>query len=917
VARSLRAIAGRILEQQSLEELLSSQVWSVLVGSPGSGKTTLVNWLCERAREQGVNVLLLRPVEIETSIAFSALSDLVSRVGEDSLAALDGTHRAVFESLLSAIPIEDPTVVRAAFTALLHALAESGPLLMVLDDAQWIDRQSAEAIAFACRRALRSHPLLAAFRTKERSLLLDALVSDSACSVITLDRLSDADLAVIIGEEAPALTPSLQMALAVFAHGNPLRAREVGRASRRGREAFFTQHDIEVEANPLTSAAELLDEHHLEVLYVASQMRNATESLLNTVFAPELVCQALNVAADASHLLIVNQRIEFEHPLLGDAVASLLTHQRRRELHGRIAECVTDPIERGRHLSLSATSFDQATRISIFVASTLAATAGSMALALQLAYRAIDGVEVPDLSVSSPMGQMYIDVQRWVSNLEFRVDDPEAAARRLNRLAEQLSGTPQRIRVEIDLANLLAWSTSLSSGIGMYEDILSKADASDAEIAETCMQLAVLHVNTRTASQAVIVSGRGRLAGFEAGGQVEAESLSAEVFSRFLAGHGLDVESLDRAMALEHQDNWLSVQCAPFSLRPFLFGWCDDDRVFEACETRRAIFRRRGSTTALVMGIPFEVNMLLRRGRTTQARELVQFGVDSAEFENELTRSCSQLAEGRLYAHLGMWQQAENSLKAADETFERIEFRQGAIESANVRASLLAATGESAALVAFGSKWMRLLDQFEMTEPMLIPGVLDLIEVAAGTHNVELLSALQRRLAAAVDADRPDIVSARLWAEALSLSANRDDASLATGLFEELAATWIDSGRVLWGARAKLALGRHVRRDGSRRAAADHFAVALDLFESAEANGWRGNTRAEIARLGGSAGGTGALTAVEAGVARHASDGLSNKEIAMLMFISDKTVESHLSSIYRKLGIKRRAQIAAKLTSSE
>ncbi len=913
MGRDQRRIAGRTEEQEALDALLTSPAWRVLLGSAGSGKTTLVAWLRDRAAEQRVPTLLVRPVEIESSIAFSSLSDLVGRIGADCLGLLEDQHQRVFADLLNATPVEDPSLVRSAFTALLHSIAASGPCLLILDDAHWIDRQSAEVIAFACRRAWRDRPALAAFRTKEQSLLLDAFISDPSTQTISLQQLSAADLATIIGEEAPSLTPALQIGLAAFANGNPLRAREIGRAARRGSEAFFARPDIEVEANPLMSAAQLLEPDHLDVLYVAAQLLVSSVSTLNAVFSNELVNDALTSAADAGHLVVVNQQIEFEHPLLGDAIASLLAPQNRRDLHGRIAAVVDDQIERGRHLSLSTTTFDQDTRIAIFIASTLAAAKGSLALALQLAYRAIEGVEAPDFGEATPSARMFIDAQRWTANLEFRIDDPQAAARRLFVLADRLAGSPLRSRVEIDLANLQSWSTSLSAGIERYTDLLSSSDASPAEQAESGMQLAVLLVNTRTADLAVEAGRRGREAGALAGGQVEAESLSADTFARFIGGYGLDNEAITRATSLEHLENWLSVQCAPFSLAPFLFAWCDDDRMFDAGEKRRRVFRQRGSTTALVMGIPFEVHMLLRRGRTPEARALVQFAVDSAEFENELTRSCSQLAEGRLFAHLGMWQEAENALKTADDIFERIEFRQGIIESASVRVGMLAATADATAVLKFGTKWLRRIDEFAMTEPMLIPGILDLIE-AASSHDSSVMADLQARLVSAVDGDRHDIASARLWAESLRTSANREDSARVVSLFEELTNDWIQSGRLFWGARASLAWGRHCRREGARRAAGDHFERALATFEAAEAHGWCDVTSADIARLGRSATTTkGALSTVETTVARHACAGASNKEIAQLMFVSDKTVESHLSSVYRKLGINRRTQLSAKL----
>jgi DNA-binding CsgD family transcriptional regulator len=907
-------VAGRSVEQHELISVLATPSWRVLIGSPGSGKTTLVQALCEQAVAYGVRTLLIRPVQIEASIALSAVSDLVSRVTPAELERIDFTQRAVLDHLVNAIPIDDPAMVRSAVTALLRACSEPGPLLVVLDDAHWIDRQSAETLAFACRRALREHSVVAAFRSNETSLLFDALLGDPLCLKVRLGQLEAADIATIIGQESPELSPSLSLSLAEFADGNPLRAREIGRAARRGAEALFKNRNIRVQNNPLSSATEVLTAEQLEVLYVATQLRDASLSLLSQVFSVATVNAVLTEVGDAEHLIVVNRCVEFEHPLFADAVATAVPAAKQRELHTRIANVISDPIERGRHLSLSATDFNVEDRLDILLASKQAAASGSVALALQLAFRAMEGIEPPNLADANDITKLYIDSQRFLADLEFRTDQPAAAADRLSALEGSLPGDARQTRVSLDLANLLSWSTTLKSGINRYEDILSRPDSSDAQLAEAGMQLAFLDLNVRTADHALKVASLGLAAGRRAGGQIEAEALSMSLQARFLAGQGLDIAGLEEASDKEDLEGWLTVQCPPFSLRPFMLAWCEDARAFEAFALRRSIFRRRGSMTAQLTAVPFEAGMLCSRGRIAEARELVQLGVDIAEFDNPLTQACSNLAVGRLNAHLGKWEAADAALSAAELVFNAFSLRQGLTELASVRVHMHVTTGDHRAATSLGMLWIERLSDFAMNEPMIIPGILDVIEAAAVTQNQSLMDDIEARLSSAVDPTRPDIAAASAWAEASWLCASKEDRPRAASLLEGLVKVWADADRTCWVARAHLLLGRLARRDGARRVAAEHFQEALSLFESAEANAWVEITAAEMLRsVRTSATGPHGLTNAESEVARFAAAGSSNKEIAQAMFITERTVEAHLSTTYRKLGITRRAHLATAL----
>jgi ATP/maltotriose-dependent transcriptional regulator MalT len=368
------------------------------------------------------------------------------------------------------------------------------------------------------------------------------------------------------------------------------------------------------------------------------------------------------------------------------------------------------------------------------------------------------------------------------------------------------------------------------------------------------------------------------------------------------------------ANAAESTVEWLSVQCPPFSLFPFMLGWCEDSSALDAFVRRRTIFHTRSSATAFAMGVAFETNLLCSRGRVYDARSLVQTTLDMAEFDNPLTTALASLAAARLQAHLGDASTSRFLLDQAEADFATRRFRLGTTEAASIRVALAAGEGDFTTVLELARPWIETLDQLGMHEPMIIPGILDVIEAAAATQDDALLAQLRRRLQHPPVADRDDVQAARTWLEASALAGAKTNVAQATELLLQLSDHWSQNGRWFWYARVQLSLGRLVRREGARRAAVEYFETALKHFAEMESSQWVDVANAELLRSGKLAKADGrALSTIEAEVARFAAAGRSNKEIAQSMFVSEKTIEAHLSSTYRKLGISRRTQLNAAL----
>jgi predicted ATPase len=149
-------VIGREPELAQLEALLESPGAVVISGAPGIGKTTLWEAAADRARDRGLRILCARVSGAESGLAFAALTDLLEDVGTDALDTLPAPQRRGLEvALLGAEPGATPAEPRAIVTGFLNALralAAREPALVAIDDVHWLDRSSADALAFAARR---------------------------------------------------------------------------------------------------------------------------------------------------------------------------------------------------------------------------------------------------------------------------------------------------------------------------------------------------------------------------------------------------------------------------------------------------------------------------------------------------------------------------------------------------------------------------------------------------------------------------------------------------------------------------------------------------------------------------------------------------------------------------------------------
>jgi predicted ATPase len=362
-------LIGRQQEFSLLARFLASLVAGpralLVEGEAGIGKTALWQAGLAQARACGQRTLACRPAGSEVKLSFAALGDLLAGALQEALPALPVPQRRALEAaLLLAEPEGEPPDQRAIGLALLNvlrALTLAGPLLVAIDDAQWLDQPSAAVLAFALRR-LAAEPVgvlatvrLAGGEEPPAVALEPWLLAERLClgplTLAAVHELLRTRLAV--SPSRPTLVRLHQAA-----GGNPFFALELGRALlEQGREPAPDEPlPVPAGLRALVRArlARLPASARDSLLAVAALSRPAVALAMAAAGGGERALADLDRAARAGVIARKGERIRFTHPLLASTLYGEASLSQRRGLHRRLAGLVTDGEERARHLALAA-----------------------------------------------------------------------------------------------------------------------------------------------------------------------------------------------------------------------------------------------------------------------------------------------------------------------------------------------------------------------------------------------------------------------------------------------------------------------------------------------------------------------------------------------------------------------------------
>ena len=881
----------------------------VLEGEAGIGKSTL--WLAgiELAREQGLRVLSSRPAEVELGVAHAGLGDLLEEALAEVLTELPPPRRRALEiALLIRDDADEPVDFRTlavAVRTVLQLLAEREPVLVAIDDVQWLDPSSADALAFALRRLV-----------------------DEDIRILLTRRLGDGTPSELVGALDESRTTRLHVGPLSAGALHEILQRQLGRGFARptllrlheasGGNPFFSlalARSLSLDggsgdpARPLrlpeaieelihTRLAELPEPSRAALLIVAAAGR-PTGALLR---AAEVDDRALEPARAAGVIASDGDGVVFTHPLLASVLYERTPTSERRLAHRALAALVDDPIARARHLGISAEGPEPETATMLDDAATLALGRGAPMVAAELAEQALR--VTPEAAHEERRRRLLAAAH---AHLETGEDErPRAIARELLSTA---SAGPARA----EALALMAELEPLDRATVLLAEAVVEAAPVSALQATLHLRLAgtgrVIHGLTWSEGHALAAL---RLADELDDDALRAGSLSMLAVFRFGRGDEEAPRLAERAYDLAVGcDDREQLRTASWALGHILTWSVSTDRARPLLEARyeeeRHTDERSSASTLWYLSF-----VELRAGRWDVASEYAERMLEVSS-QYGMLNAPAFFPVALLAALRGELGRAAGLAKQGRE----IGDKEGALLSGLVAMGGVTEmwSGDAAAAIEWFAAAEEMADGAEWNEPNLRwwrgDYVEALLELGRSADAVVVLDAWER------DAVRVD----RAWVLA-QVARCRGLVAAAGGNVEEALATLADAvgkhevvGDPFGRARALLALGVLKRRTRQKRPAREAIDAALAGFEALGADGWAEKARGELGHIGGRTPAEG-LTAAEQRVAALVAEGRTNREVAAALFLAEPTVASHLSRVYAKLGVRSRTELARKLQQS-
>ncbi len=872
----------------------------VLEGEPGIGKSTL--WLAglAAARERSFRVLSSRPAEIERTLPNLVLGDLFGDTPPELLESLPVPRRHAFESALllregPGLPV-DSRALGVAIATILPMLAEGRPLLLAIDDDQWMDPSSAATIRFALRR-LGLQPILLLLARRIDGVPTSALEDGVDPTEVARLRVGPLSAGAIHGLlrhrlEIAFSRPAL-LQLHELSGGNPFYALELARA-RSADPARDATVPVAVPGSLERMVGERLGTLEVStrwaLLLVAAHGRLPINLLLSLEVAPDAIRPAL-----ALNLIEMTEGVvRFTHPLLAAGAYHGMSPEERRAAHRLLATAFEDPVDHGRHLALAADEPDDGLAASLESAAIVARLRGMPIAAAELAEHALR-LTPPDA-----------------------LDDRQRRALATAR-AHLQAGEGARARAIVD--DLLA---TASRGQRHAEALVLKSELEAPAMAVTLLLEALTDAVGIPALEASIHSALAEAGPFTQGrAWAELHARAALKLARRLDDDALRATALamlasirldygDRqALKLAEQASRLAarlddprqVQGAGWVVGAVLTVWGELDRAREWLDDQLDAWRDRDEQVrSELLGYLALVELWsghwdLASEYAEQAHEIdAQYGVDLPQ--DHLLPALIALHRGEL-------------ANAAARSTLALSLARGQVLPMHV--AILATcdlwSGRPTTAVAGFLRAEEMADLRGWGEPALRFWRADYAEALLQAGRDDDAEALVDDWEAAAARLGRDRVLAQAVRSRGLIAAARGELLDAARLLEDAVDRHEAVADPFGRARALLALGVVRRRARQKRTARAAMEAALSGFQVLGAASWAVVSRTEVARIGGRARIEG-LSPSELSVAALVAEGRTNCEIASALFLGETTVASHLSHIYAKLGIRSRTELA-------
>ena len=910
-------IIGRRTELLALEAFLEALPAGgqalLLEGDAGIGKTALWQEGNRLARERGFRVLTSRSAHSETQIAFGTVGDLFAPVVEQTLPQLTPFQRRALETaLLMREPDGPPSEVRLLGLALLsvvRALTQDGPLLVGLDDLQWVDASSSEVLRFMLRRLEGERVgVLATERGRPVEVPLELDKAFAAFQQVAVEPLSAGAIHRLLwGRLALNLARPELVRVHEIAGGNPFFALELGRAIARGGVGMDSADVALPESLSIlvTDRLRVLPARVRNTLVAVAALAAPSVTLLEPLGAA--VVNDIELAERQGVVEFDGDRIHFTHPLLAPASYATMPLHRRRRLHRRLAELEVDLEERARHLAIAATGPDERVAAALDAAAAHAQARGAALVAAELAERAValtlvDAVEsvnerritaakhclsagnakkaralLSDAIGSSARGPIRAEALSQLAGMGPPTEGFRGAQSLYRRaLAEPGLGKRQKAHILCELAWMAAAGWDPKAGARYAEDALILAEEL-AEAETLAVSLITLARVTfwRTGRLRRDLLDRAIEIAERTDGNADARIVLARILCR--CDRHLEARMMFEELIAEARtrgDPWIVGRL--FFLAELEVASGEWDRAARLCDESMELARQTGWDNFLPLGRRILVQIAAHRGEVERVRtetpDLLQVAERTgiADYAYELGRALAGF---------------ELSVGDAESAWSHVETLFAKAEDMDEYGAQVAGSVAIEALIGIGDLETaeRLLDQLE--------------EHADGSDTAARAFAHRARgLRHASRGDQERAIAA------LEAAAVEPEPPQEANPFEL--------------ARTLLALGTLQRQAQHKRVARNTLEHAVEIFERLGARLWLEKARSELRRIGGRTGSGDELSETERRIVALVVAGRRNSEVAAELNLSPHTVAWNLSNVYRKLGVSSRTELAARVDAA-
>jgi DNA-binding NarL/FixJ family response regulator len=878
------------------------------------GKTALWAAAVARATLRGYRVLHSRPAEAEARLAFASLSDLLADVPRDHMLALPAPQCQALEAALlragSAGATVDRRSVSMAVLGVLRSLSTQGPLLIAIDDWQWVDPPSVRTLDFVLRR-LHAHKVGAVLTLRTGSSFdLGRELLEGQLEQVEIGPLNLTALRHMLAERLHLRLPRPTVIRVERASGgNPLFALEIGRAILRSGSPPNPGEPLPVPDTlheALRERLAVLPHAARRALLILAASGRPTITLLRQMRGGK-ASRELRSAVTASIVDVTrDERIRFTNPLLAAVILASASPEDRRTLHRRLAQVASDPEERAAYLASSgATAADLqvidtgARSAALRGAPDIAAELGEHTLSLvpsdrpeelfrrktELAWyhfqagNATRGRELLEaVMVAAPPGPTRARALWRLGQLRSQEDSSVAAAELFTRaLADTGSDACLRAELERDTALALIASGQVTG-----------AEAHARAAMEHAVRLGDRRLLTAATTPLALVS--------------------------FFAGEGLPPEMASPAPEDLYADD-LPVGMRPNVLLGMVLRWSDRfdaARLLLEAEYRRVI--ERGCEHE-VPGVLWHLSELeCWTGNWELAATYAETGKQAALLgATQPALALAYYASALMHGCRGAVEDARRDAAAGLAVAGASGLAPVAALIHHVLGFLELSLGDAPA--AHG--WLAPLDgavtAMGFKEPCVLRFLPDAAEALIGIGDLlqasRLLAPFEKHAQAL---ERSWAMAAAGRCRGLLLAAAGDTAEAVQAL-DCAVAHHAELDLPLERGRTLLAKGQVHRRRREKRRAREALEGASRIFDGLGARLWARRAHAELARIGLRPPSAHELSQTETQVARLAADGMTNRQIASALFLSPRSVDGVIARIYQKLGIRSRAELGSRM----